>query len=34
MLVDESGERIAVSIIEFFAEEKNRNLMQRLKEAG
>ncbi len=34
MLVDEIGERIAVSIIEFFAEEKNRNLMQRLKEAG
>jgi DNA ligase (NAD+) len=34
MLVDEIGERIAVSIIEFFAEEKNRTLMQRLKEAG
>jgi DNA ligase (NAD+) len=34
MLVDEIGERIAVSIIEFFAEEKNRNLIQRLKEAG
>jgi DNA ligase (NAD+) len=34
MLVDEIGERIAVSIIDFFAEEKNRNLMQRLKEAG
>jgi DNA ligase (NAD+) len=34
MLVDEIGERIALSIIEFFAEEKNRTLMQRLKEAG
>jgi DNA ligase (NAD+) len=34
MLVDEIGERIAISIIEFFAEEKNRTLMQRLKEAG
>lgn len=34
MLVDEIGERIAVSINEFFAEEKNRNLIQRLKEAG
>jgi DNA ligase (NAD+) len=34
MLVDEIGERIAVSIIEFFAEEKNKTLMQRLKEAG
>lgn len=34
MLVDEIGERIAVSIIEFFAEEKNRTLIQRLKEAG
>jgi DNA ligase (NAD+) len=34
MLVDEIGERIAVSINEFFAEEKNRTLIQRLKEAG
>ena len=34
MLVDEIGERIAVSINEFFAEEKNRNLIQRLKDAG
>lgn len=34
MLVDEIGERIALSINEFFAEEKNITLIQRLKEAG
>ena len=34
MLVDEIGERIAVSINEFFAEDKHRELIQRLKTAG
>lgn len=32
--VDEIGERIAASVISFFAREENRNLVTRLKEAG
>ena len=32
--IDEIGERIAVSIIRYFSEEKNRILIERLKEAG
>lgn len=32
--VDEIGERIADSVIRYFAEEKNRQLVERLREAG
>lgn len=32
--VDEIGERIAQSVIKYFSVEKNRNLIERLKEAG
>lgn len=32
--VDEIGERIAQSVIRYFAEEENRRLIERLKEAG
>lgn len=32
--VDEIGERIAESVIEFFGQEKNKDLVQRLKEHG
>ncbi len=32
--VDEIGERIAQSVVDFFADEKNRELVQKLKDAG
>ena len=34
ILVDEIGEKIAESIIKFFSREKNRNIINRLKEKG
>ncbi len=34
VMVDEIGERIAQSVVDFFANEKNRNAIDRLKEKG
>jgi DNA ligase (NAD+) len=34
LAVDEIGERIAASVVEFFADERNKKLIERLKAAG